>query len=77
MSWPWKTQTRRRVCGSARTNILIPCVIGGDHAITIPILRAFDCYRDLCVIHFDAHLDFSKNPHGIAEGPGSPMRRAS
>ena len=37
----------------------------------------FDCFDNLCVIHFDAHLDFNKNPHGIAEGPGSPMRRAS
>ncbi|MCC8061167.1 MAG: agmatinase [Clostridiales bacterium] len=55
----------------------IPFVIGGDHAITTPILRAFDCYQELCVIQFDAHLDFTKNPHGILEGPGSPMRRAS
>ena len=68
-------------CEAAIRKILskkaIPFVIGGDHAITTPILRAFDCFDNLCVIHFDAHLDFSKNPHGIAEGPGSPMRRAS
>lgn len=55
----------------------IPFVIGGDHAITTPILRAFDRYKDLCVIQFDAHLDFTYNPFGIEEGPGSPMRRAS
>ena len=68
-------------CEAAVRKILskkaIPFVIGGDHAITTPILRAFDCFHNLCVIHFDAHLDFSKNPHGIAEGSGSPMRRAS
>lgn len=68
-------------CEAAIRKILskhaIPFVIGGDHAITTPILRAFDCYHDLCIIQFDAHLDFTKNPHGISEGPGSPMRRAS
>lgn len=55
----------------------IPFTIGGDHAITTPILRAFDEFDDICVVQFDAHLDFSKDPHGISEGPGSPMRRAS
>lgn len=55
----------------------IPFTIGGDHAITTPILRAFDSYKDLCIIQFDAHLDFTYKPFGIAEGPGSPMRRAS
>lgn len=68
-------------CEAAVRKILskgaVPFVIGGDHAITTPVLRAFDCYKDICIIHFDAHLDFSLNPHGIAEGPGSPMRRAS
>lgn len=77
------TEQRRSFenCEAAIRKILakgaIPFTIGGDHAITTPILRAFDCYEDLCVIHFDAHLDFTKDPHGIPEGPGSPMRRAS
>lgn len=68
-------------CESAIRKILskgaIPFTIGGDHAITTPILRAFDSYQDLCVIQFDAHLDFTFKPFGIEEGPGSPMRRAS
>lgn len=55
----------------------IPFTMGGDHAITTPILRAFDSYKDLCIIQFDAHLDFTMRPFGIEEGPGSPMRRAS
>ncbi|MBE6939991.1 MAG: agmatinase [Ruminococcaceae bacterium] len=77
------TEQRRSFenCEAAIREILakgaIPFTIGGDHAITTPILRAFDCYEDLCIIHFDAHLDFTKDPHGIPEGPGSPMRRAS
>lgn len=68
-------------CEAAVRKILskgaIPFTIGGDHAITTPILRAFDCYQDVCVIQFDAHLDFTYKPFGIEEGPGSPMRRAS
>ena len=77
------TEQRRSFinCEAAIRKILskgaIPFVIGGDHAITTPILRAFDGYDDLCVVQFDAHLDFTLEPHGIHEGPGSPMRRAS
>jgi agmatinase len=32
-----------------------PVVLGGDHSITFPVLRAFDV--PVTVIHFDAHLD--------------------
>ncbi len=70
-----------RNCEAAIRKILergaVPFTIGGDHAMTTAILRAYDSYENLCVIQFDAHLDFSKAPHGITEGPGSPMRRAS
>jgi agmatinase len=32
-----------------------PVVLGGDHSITFPVLRAFDV--PLTLVHFDAHLD--------------------
>ena len=32
-----------------------PVVLGGDHSITYPVLRAFDV--PVTLIHFDAHLD--------------------
>ncbi|MBV8050114.1 MAG: arginase family protein [Acidobacteriaceae bacterium] len=32
-----------------------PVVLGGDHSITFPVLRAYDL--PLTLIHFDAHLD--------------------
>ena len=32
-----------------------PVVLGGDHSITFPVVRAYDV--PLTVIHFDAHLD--------------------
>ncbi|MGH9661312.1 MAG: arginase family protein [Bryobacteraceae bacterium] len=40
-----------------------PAVVGGDHSITFPVLRAFSRSRHkIHIIHFDSHLDF--NPIG-------------
>jgi len=55
----------------------IPAVIGGDHSITIPVLRALDSLGPICVVQIDAHLDWSNNPGGQRYGQGSPLRRAS
>lgn len=60
----------------------IPAVIGGDHSITIPNLRAFSALADvaekpLFVVQIDAHLDFVDERHGVRFGHGNPMRRAS
>ena len=38
-----------------RSKGAFPIILGGDHSITFPILRAFDV--PVTVIHFDAHLD--------------------
>jgi agmatinase len=38
-----------------RSKGAFPIVLGGDHSITFPVLRAFDA--PLTLIHFDAHLD--------------------
>lgn len=68
-------------CEAAVRKILargaIPFTIGGDHSITAPILRAFDCYDDICLVQFDAHLDYCKETAGVRLGQGNPMRRAS
>ena len=40
----------------------IPVVLGGDHAITFPVVRAYN--TPLHVIHFDAHIDYSPFIHG-------------
>ena len=55
----------------------IPAVIGGDHSITIPCLRAFDGGAPLHLAQIDAHLDFVDERHGVRFGHGNPMRRAS
>jgi agmatinase len=41
----------------------MPVVLGGDHAISFPVVRAFA--EPLHVVHFDAHLDYSPFVHGI------------
>ena len=46
----------------------LPVVIGGDHAITFPVVRAFDeaGLGPLHVVHFDAHLDYMPFVHGLS-----------
>ena len=46
----------------------MPVVIGGDHAVTFPVVRAFDesGLGPLHVVHFDAHLDYMPFVHGIS-----------
>lgn len=41
----------------------MPVVLGGDHAISFPVVRGFG--EPLHVVHFDAHLDYSPFVHGI------------
>ena len=41
----------------------MPLVLGGDHSITYPVVRAFA--EPLHVVHFDAHLDYMPFVHGL------------
>ena len=55
----------------------LPVVLGGDHAIHAPVMQAFDREPPVHIIHFDAHLDFVDERHGVRYGHGNPLRRAS
>ena len=55
----------------------LPVVIGGDHSINIPCIRAFDDQGDIHILQIDAHLDFVDERHGVRHGHGNPMRRAA
>lgn len=55
----------------------LPVVIGGDHSINIPCIRAFDGQGDIHILQIDAHLDFVDVRHGVRHGHGNPMRRAA
>ena len=55
----------------------LPVVLGGDHSVHIPCIRAFDDQEPVHIIHIDAHLDFVDDRHGVRYGHGNPLRRAS
>jgi agmatinase len=50
----------------------LPVVLGGDHAISFPVVRAYQ--QPLQVVHFDAHIDYSRFVHGIHLSNTHPMR---
>ena len=55
----------------------LPVVLGGDHSVNIPCIRAFDQEEPFHLVQIDAHLDFVDERHGVRHGHGNPMRRAS
>lgn len=55
----------------------IPFVLGGDHAIPIPVMRAYEGREPMFVVQLDQHLDWREERNGVREGLSSPMRRAS
>jgi agmatinase len=52
-----------------------PVIVGGDHSITFPAVKAFDRYNPLDVVHFDAHMDFTHELQGTFYSHGCPIRR--
>ena len=55
----------------------LPLIIGGDHAIPIPVLRAFDRHGPITLVKIDAHIDWRDEVIGVRHGLSSPIRRAS
>jgi agmatinase len=55
----------------------LPVILGGDHSITIPVIRAFRKYKPLHIVHFDAHLDYNDSVEGVKLANGSPVKRVS
>ncbi|MHA1156297.1 MAG: agmatinase [Candidatus Heimdallarchaeota archaeon] len=56
---------------------VIPILLGGDHAITLPELRAIvKTHGPVALIHFDAHSDTSNEYFGRPYNHGTPFARA-
>ena len=55
---------------------IIPLSAGGDHSVTLPILRAIARDRALGLVHFDAHCDTGDDYLGSKFHHGAPFRRA-
>ena len=54
----------------------VPMVLGGDHSISYPVLRAFESRGPLRVVLIDAHLDYKDELMGLRYTNNSPFRRA-
>ena len=52
-----------------------PLTVGGDHLITLPVLRAI-AKKPMGLVHFDAHSDTYDNFFGNRYNHGTPFRRA-
>jgi agmatinase len=55
---------------------VIPLSVGGDHSISLPILRALGADRPVGMVHFDAHCDTSGEYEGTKFHHGGPFRQA-
>ncbi|MBI2724477.1 MAG: arginase family protein [Chloroflexi bacterium] len=60
----------------ARRGCRVPVFVGGDHAITYPIVRAFDD-APLTLVQFDAHQDYTDEKYGVRYSHDNHMRRSS
>ena len=56
---------------------VVPFVLGGDHSITLPVLRAIAAHHGpVALVHFDSHNDTEDNYAGKLYYHGTPFRRA-
>ncbi len=56
---------------------IIPVGLGGDHSLTLPILRAMaEKHGALALVHIDAHADVNDEMFGERETHGTVFRRA-
>ena len=62
--------------GFVRSRCRVPVFVGGDHAITFPLVRAFED-RSLTVVQFDAHQDYTDDKFGQRFSHDNQMRRVS
>jgi guanidinopropionase len=63
---------------SVQAKGILPMTVGGDHLISLPVLRGLYRGEPLGMIHFDAHTDFYDSYFGgFTYTHGTPFRRAA
>ncbi len=55
---------------------VIPLSVGGDHSVSLPILKALGAKRPVGMVHIDAHCDTSGEYEGAKFHHGGPFRQA-
>lgn len=53
-----------------------PLILGGDHTISLPVLRGLAPGGGVGMVHFDAHSDTSDETRGMRISHSTPFRRA-
>ena len=77
---PYELQgAQAEIAGFYRTVVsagVVPLSVGGDHSISLPILRAVAATRPVGMVHIDAHCDTGDDYLGSRFHHGAPFRRA-
>lgn len=71
--------THDAIAGFARALVeskVLPLAIGGDHSVSLPLLRAVAARGPVALIHIDAHTDTWDSFQGSKFNHGAPFRRA-
>jgi len=55
----------------------LPLILGGDHSIPIPVMRALDGQGPVTLIQLDQHIDWREDVGGVTQGLSSVIRRAA
>ncbi|WP_420393755.1 agmatinase [Acuticoccus sp.] len=55
---------------------VVPLLVGGDHSMTLPVLRALGGERSVGMVHVDAHCDTAGPFDGTPFHHGGPFRQA-
>ena len=55
---------------------IVPLACGGDHSVSLPILRAIASHRPVGMVHIDAHCDTSEGHLGSKFHHGAPFKHA-
>jgi agmatinase len=55
----------------------VPFVLGGDHAVPIPVFHAYEGREPMVIVQLDQHIDWREERNGVTLGLSSTMRRAS
>lgn len=73
--WDVFTKTEERVQEILEKEA-VPIVLGGDHSLSYPIVKAFASkYKHLDILHFDAHPDLYDELYGDRYSHGCPFAR--
>jgi agmatinase len=68
-------QIEKRVDQALQSGLPLIC-LGGDHSVTFPVMRGFHHhYRDLTILHFDAHPDLYEELEGNRLSHACPFAR--